>query len=94
MTRDLNIVIMNEWFEPDLCDRLFNPMEWNEVIDMREDGKHDVLDFLVELSVFKSKSQARKNWKGPVEIPDGFTDLQRLGKERHRLTIWKPIKCE
>lgn len=31
------------------------------------------IDCLVELGVFSSKSQARKNWRGPIQIPEGFS---------------------
>lgn len=39
----------------------------------------DMLQLLVELGSFPSRGQARKNWKGPVEIPPGWTET-KIGK--------------
>lgn len=47
-------------------------------------------DVLVECGVFKSKSEARKNFtRTGKDIPDGFTDLEGLGKLKTRITILK-----
>lgn len=51
----------------------------------------DMFDLLVFMGAFKSKSEARKNWKQTgAQIPKGFTDLKRIGRDRHRLTILNP----
>ena len=48
------------------------------------------IDCLVELGVFSSKSRARKNWRGPIQIPEGFSHFERLGKHKNELVIWLP----
>lgn len=61
----------------------------NEQIEIKSE-KIDILDCLVELGVFSSKSQARKNWRGPIQIPEGFSHFERLGKHKNELVIWLP----
>jgi len=52
----------------------------------------DMFDLLVRIGIFKSKTQARKNWtKTGRDIPDGFFDLQKISKQWHRITTLKPI---
>lgn len=51
----------------------------------------DMFDILIKLEVFSSKSQARKNWnRTNQEIPEGFSDFERVGKLKHRITILNP----
>lgn len=52
-----------------------------------------MLDALVKAGIFPSKSEARKNWKGPIEIPDGFSEWV-VGKLKNRLSILKPIPVD
>lgn len=54
----------------------------------------DVLDLLVYLKIFPSRGQARKNWKGPIQFPPGFT-FWRVGKAEAQklIAIWNPITC-
>lgn len=47
-------------------------------------------DILTLAGVFPSKSQARKNWKGEVEIPWGFNQWT-VGKQRTVITVWRPM---
>ena len=62
----------------------------NEMVFVsREDRKLDIFDCLVWLGAFKSKSQARKNWKGPTSIPDGWFECF-VGKRKRHLCIWNP----
>src|SRR6266853_62538 len=42
-------------------------------VDYVEPGV-DMLDLLVDLGMFPSRGQARKNWRGPIEIPAGWTE--------------------
>jgi hypothetical protein len=42
------------------------------------------------LPIFSSRGQARKNWKGPQEIPFGWSEFVGLGKFKAALFIWKP----
>ena len=51
-----------------------------------------MIDLLAQIGAFESKSQARKNWRGPVEIPLGFTDwIVGKGKNLKWLSVWKPL---
>ncbi|MDE2425664.1 MAG: hypothetical protein KGO96_07140 [Elusimicrobia bacterium] len=53
--------------------------------------KHNtsMIDLLVELGLFPSKGQARKNWWGPVELPDGWFQFS-FGKRKIDIAIWNP----
>lgn len=48
------------------------------------------LDVLVVVGIFPSKGQARKNWKGPVDIEPGLTILQ-AGKKRIEIAVHRVI---
>ncbi len=48
-----------------------------------------MLDLLVRFGFFPSFGQARKNWRGPIIIPDGWSNFI-IGKKRRDLAIWKP----
>lgn len=65
--------------------------EEDEIVILNEDS--NMWDILVQIGVFKSKGQARKNWKKGTSIPFGFTELL-LGKKKNKACIWKPIKEE
>ncbi len=53
-------------------------------------NKVDMFDILVMADIFTSKSQAHKNWtRTGRDVPDGFTDIQNIGKFNQRLTIWR-----
>jgi len=54
----------------------------------REDNPKTIFDFLVIIGAFKSKSQAKKNWKGGP-IQDGWNEWF-IGKKKRHLCIWKP----
>lgn len=47
-----------------------------------------IWDVLVDAGVFRSKSEARKNWKGPKRIPWGLWD-ERVGKMKHHIATFK-----
>jgi len=47
-----------------------------------------MLDALVIAKCFRSKSEARKNWKGDIEIPFGFSHFL-FGKRKVQITIFK-----
>jgi hypothetical protein len=47
-----------------------------------------MLDVLATAKIFASKGETRKNWKGPLEIPFGFSEFT-VGKLKHRVTILK-----
>lgn len=48
-------------------------------------------DILVRVGLFKSKGQAKKNWKHGVEVTPGF-HLHTVGKLRTELAVHKIIK--
>ena len=58
-----------------------------EVVQILPDAT--MVDLLVRIGAFPSKGQARKNWKGSITIPDGFSEFF-IGKKRRHLTIWNP----
>lgn len=47
-------------------------------------------DILVEAGIFKSKSQARKNWKGSKEVSPGFHQIV-AGKKRIEICVHRVI---
>jgi len=49
-----------------------------------------MIDLLVATGCFPSKGQARKNWKGPIEVPLGFSTWE-VGKRRVRLDIHRVV---
>ena len=60
-----------------------------EVTVLPRDQHPTMLDVLVHAGIFPSKGQARKNWKGEVEIPMGFTQIT-AGKLRTLISIHNP----
>jgi hypothetical protein len=48
----------------------------------------DMYDVLVAAHIFSSRSQARKNWKGAVDIPLGWSDFF-AGKKKLHIAILK-----
>lgn len=68
-------------------DSLFKAEDRVEIV---EEGS-DILDLLVKMGIFPSRGQARKNWRGPVEIPGGWTEAATSkGRNRRFLFIWNP----
>jgi hypothetical protein len=86
-TKDVNIAVRNEAFDDSLAAILFSGEPF-EIVD----PETDMWSIVTEMGLFPSKGQARKNWnKTGQEIPTGFTELEKLGKLNHTLTIWNPI---
>ena len=53
-------------------------------------AESDMYDVLVGAGIFKSKSDARRNWKKTgADIPTGHTLIRGIGKMKKRLCIWK-----
>lgn len=52
----------------------------------------DFWDVLVHMGIFTSKSQAKKDprWGAMQTLPEGITDIKRIGKLRLRITVFKP----
>ena len=87
--QEFNFVIENENFKvnKDLVDTLFDGEDVQIISSV-----FDMFDILVITELFRSKSEARKNWKRTEkDIPEGFTDIKNIGKLHHRLTIWNPM---
>ena len=68
--------------------------DWNlvkEVVMDREpyevlDRRATIYDVLVKAGVFRSKNEARRNWKrGPLK--EGLNDFKDVGKLRHRIFV-------
>uniref|UniRef100_A0A6M3IKU5 Uncharacterized protein n=1 Tax=viral metagenome TaxID=1070528 RepID=A0A6M3IKU5_9ZZZZ len=84
-----NFVIKNKYFETekDLIPHLF----CNEVYEILEDI--DMYDILVIAGIFKSKGDARKNWKRTKkEISKGYSEYKDIGKLHNQIFIFNPIK--
>ena len=48
----------------------------------------DMWDILVFAGIFRSRTQARKNWKRTErQVPNGFWIFDRIGKARHCISI-------
>jgi hypothetical protein len=87
---EFNFVKINPFWTPEMERLLFQPKPGEIMEAITPDM--DMFDILVDMGVFKSRSDARKNWKQTgKDIPEGFTDLKGIGKMKHRLTIWVPI---
>jgi len=70
-----------------LSNMLFQGKETNDPVDLIPDT-FNMLDVLALAGIFKSKSDARKNWRGPVEIPMGFKEFN-IGKRQHLITTFR-----
>ncbi len=64
-----------------------------EVVIIQPDNPNvrNVLNLLIILGSFSSISQAKKNWKGPVEFPPGWSEFF-VGKLKRHLCIWNPTE--
>jgi hypothetical protein len=59
------------------------------------DAGADMLDVLVKCGAFSSKGQARKNWRGPVEISWGWSEFMTSKNKNGKLVFaWKPALYE
>ena len=92
----LNVVIENENFKEEDIELLFgkNCSSCSGCVYCRDEEVKrikniSIFDLLVELGAFISKGQARKNWKGPSKIPDGWSEFI-VGKLKRKLCIWNP----
>lgn len=90
----MNFIIANKFCTPNLewiVDDLFGNEPLHKLApSLNKRDSVNMWDILVMAGVFPSKSQARKNWNGPVEIPWGFNQWT-VGKQRTVISIWKPI---
>lgn len=54
---------------------------------------YSIWDLLILVGSFDSKSRARKQWKGPQDIPSGFTSWKLGRKDPKLVFIWNPVDC-
>lgn len=81
----LNVIVMNGFVRGEDKPALFpNDEDVLEVSPLT-----DIWDLLLMLGAFPSRGQAKKNWKGPKQIPDGWSEFY-VGKIRRHLCIWNP----
>jgi hypothetical protein len=89
--QELNIVILNNYFDIDMQRKLFG----NELVDCYMVNEYDMYDILVLFKIFSSKSEARKNWERTgKEIPPGYNEFKNIGKQKKALYIWNPVGDE
>ena len=84
-----NFVIKNKYYETekDLIHHLFD----GEKYELLEDV--DMYDVLKIAGIFRSKSEARKNWKRTgKEIPKGYNEFLNIGKLHNQIFIFNPVK--
>ena len=89
---EYNFVIKNEFYEENKD--LIEPLFGNDEIIYLENV--DIYDLLVLSKLFKSRSEAKNNWKKTgKDIHLGFSDFENLGKRKDiRITIFNPIHVE
>ena len=83
----LNVMVDNGRLLPGDSALLFGD---EEVVIVRD---ADMYDLLVMLGSFKSRSEARKNWRGVRDIPSGWSEY-RVGRLKKELCIWNPVSSE
>lgn len=89
----LNLIIANGNVRDTDRELLFPDNERVDIVFPGNQVLRTMFDILVFLGVFKSKSDARKNWKKTRrEIPPGFSHFVGLGKFRKELCIWNPTE--
>lgn len=93
----LNVIVENGNIQDGDEELLFGPME-HECSGCSFCRKQDVMrvlpstnmiDLLMEIGAFKSRGQAKKNWKNSIDIPSGWSEFF-IGKVKRHLCIWKP----
>jgi hypothetical protein len=88
--QELNVIVMNDFAADnwDMVRHLFGDDE--DFLFLHP--QYDMYDCLVHLEVFKSKGEARKNWKRTgKEIPPGYNEFRGIGKSKKALFIWNPV---
>jgi hypothetical protein len=93
---DLCFVVVNQNFKEEDIKLFFDEPDknWDGKV-FRLTTENDMFDVLVLAGIFKSKSDAKRNWKKTgKEIPAGFSDFIGVGKLRHSIFIWNPIEID
>ena len=60
------------------------------IYDGTGDKLINMFDILVKAQIFPSRNIARKNWKGCIDIPEGFSEFTKIGKHNKTITIFNP----
>lgn len=86
----MNVIIKSStWHEGDIP-TLFGDIDGSNVGDVVFAESTDLASLMVELGVYKSKSEARRvGRKGPV--PEGWSDAFKASK-KVRMWIWNPTE--
>ena len=88
---EFNFIDFNDFWDAGTETALFQTTPDDRCLPIGQN--EDMFDLLVRTGIFKSKGDARRNWKlTGKDIPPGFSDFQGIGKHRHRITIWVPVE--
>jgi len=86
ITREIDVIVDTPWSE-----------ERDEFLFFSTEGKAlhvpvdtDMLTLLVQVGLFSSKSEVRRNWKHRFDIPWGYSSFT-VGKLKNKLTILKAM---
>jgi hypothetical protein len=83
---EFNFIIDNGNLRGDEAAVFFN----GEPVQILDDSA-TFADLFVAAGIFKSKSQFRKSkWGENLMIPEGWSDIERIGKLNKRITVLKP----
>ncbi len=85
IVRDFNVVIGDNVILDDL--NIFGNNKKFKWI-----SKPDIFEILVLSGAFESKGQARKNWKGIMDIPTGYSEIGPIGKQKLMIFVWFPTE--
>lgn len=95
MWEDTDCEILIGTLSDDLVPVIFGPLPFFNVGCQRGivhlPATATMIDVLFEAQIFPSKSQARKNFKGPTEIPFG-SHLFTLGKKKLKVFVHKAVE--
>jgi len=88
---DFNFIIINEHFRSG-DDILFFENDEKIIFIEQDDQLIDMFDLLVFAEIFRSKGDAKRNWKkSSRDIPKGFSEFKNIGKLNRKITIFNPI---
>jgi len=82
----LNVIVNSENIKDGDKELIFGE---EDVIFISKDTS--IFDLLVMIGVFSSKGQAKKNWNGAKELPNGYSEFY-VGKLKRQLSIWNPTE--
>lgn len=87
----LNVVVDNGHVSKDDLGLFFSHELFGPVFDVSVvPPGTSIYVLLIQLGSFTSLGQAKKNWNGPREIPEGFSEFT-VGKLRRKLYILNPV---